>query len=114
MGIIPDTAESLDDLEDYQMDQYNKQLKIQLDSYRDSYAYWKTIIQTYMQYKKPNLVNTNLGGNLIDKGELFVYATFMKCGKQFYAIESFKPEKKVYVHSCIPKFRNEEIPKFVK
>ena len=67
-----------------------------------------------MQYKKPNLVNTNLGGNLIDKGDLYVYATFMKCGKQYYAIESYKPERQIYVHSCIPKFRNEEIPKFLK
>ena len=44
-----------------------------------------------MQYKKPNLVNVN-HGNLIDEGPLYVYATFMKCGKQYYAVESFKNE----------------------
>lgn len=34
-----------------------------------------------MPYKKPNLVNTNLGNELLNDGDLYVYATFMKCGK---------------------------------
>ena len=63
-----------------------------------------------MKYAKPNLINaTALKGKSEYNKPLYVYPAFVKCGKQHYAVETQQPTAQTYVHSCITKFRNEEI-----
>ena len=65
-----------------------------------------------MKYQKPNLINSHYLNQITQN--IYVYATFMKSGKQFYCVETQQPKNKLFVHSFISKFRNEEIMAYKK
>jgi len=104
---------------------YDAEVQQHLDAYCDQYDHWKNVIQASLRYQKPNLVNANIihtedihlgmKNNSGKQSPLYVYAAFMKCGKQYYAIEprgAESHERKMYVHSCFTTFRTEEVPKY--
>ena len=72
---------------------------------------WKDIIWTNLKYKKPQLIDADLA-RASDEMPLYVYATYMKSGKQFYGIETRDVDgvSSMHIHSCISKFRTEDIP----
>jgi len=106
---------------------YDAEVQQHLDAYCDQYDHWKNVIQASLRYQKPNLVNANIihtedihvgmKNNSGKQSPLYVYAAFMKCGKQYYAIEprgAESHERKMYVHSCFTTFRTEEVPKYTR
>lgn len=48
---------------------------------------WKETIWKNLQYKKPQFINADLA-KVTEKSPLYVFATFMKSGKQYYGIET--------------------------
>ena len=106
---------------------YDAEVQQHLDGYCDRYDHWKNVIQASLRYQKPNLVNANIihtedihvgvNNSSGKQSPLYVYAAYMKCGKQYYAIEprDTQPrDKNMYVHSCFTKFRTEEVPKYTR
>ena len=93
---------------------YQREVKYYFDGYR---RIWKDIVQKYMKYHKPNLVNAGFK-DLVDRTDvpLYVYATFMTSGKQYYVVRHEQANGKVkwYPANCIVKHRSEPIFKFRK
>ena len=75
-------------------------------------------MQKNMKYTTPNLVNTEKAAEIarIDL-PLYVFATFMRSGKQYYMVKHEEPRSKAltwYPGSCLARFREEEIPRYRK
>ena len=111
-GAFREEVQKMEDLNAEELEHYQGQMTRRLDSYKDT---WKAVIQEHMKYAKPNLINaTALKGKVEYSGPLYVFAAFVKCGKQHYVIETQQPKAGTFVHSCITKFRNDEITPYRK
>ena len=88
-------------------------MKEYLDAYLDT---WKHVVHANLKYKRPNLVNANMKLCFTDDVPLYVFATFMKVGRQYYNVQVKHKDKPStnYVHRCVAKFRYEDIVPFKK
>ena len=84
-GIIPAKSPDAENLPPHDLRKYQNEVKFYYESYK---VVWKDIIQKYMKYKKPNLVNAEKKEQL-DNFEIpfFMFPVFMKSGTQNYMIK---------------------------
>lgn len=82
-----------------------------LNMVKDRYrSIWREILWKSFKYRSPNLVNAEYSEEL-EEGNLYVYATFMRLGKQHYVV---KHRGETYPHSCLARHREEDIWDFKK
>jgi len=108
--ILPSTASTIEHLEAEELIKYQEEVKFYYDSYK---IVWKDIIQKYMKYKKPSLINAEKK-DLIDRQDvpLYLYPTFLRSGKQHFVVRSTDRSTgkcKWYPSECIANFREEEV-----
>lgn len=83
--IIPESAQSVEDLDAVDKKKYEKEVLFYFNSYN---KIWKEIIFKYLKYE-PQLVNTDLESLINDlKVPLYIFPTFVRGGKNLYVIKS--------------------------
>jgi len=79
LSLPPNKYHSAEDLAGDALNFYNQEVKYHFNNYKNI---WKDIVQKYLKYEKPNLVNAGFKEYLDRKDyPLYIFPTFMSCGR---------------------------------
>jgi len=87
-GRIPSYTRGVEDLDEEEREAYERATQKHYNSYMDT---WREVIKQYIPYQRPTLVNGDHESLARPDGSnIYVYACFVKFGKQNYYVRANK------------------------